>query len=61
MENLILIRVHSLEGLEPNKNIIIIDEITGQVFRGNEAELPIRILDENNPTSFRTQFLLMGA
>lgn len=61
MENVIIIRVESLEGLEPNKNFFVLDELTGNLYRGNEADLPIRVLDENNPTSFRSQFLLMGA
>lgn len=60
MENVILIKVESLTDLEPTQNFLVLNFVTGELFRGDDANPPIKILDEKN-SSFATQFLLMGA
>lgn len=57
MENVILIKVESLTDLEPTQNFIVLNTTTGEVFRGNDAEQPIQIMDAKKPVLYSRIYL----
>lgn len=59
METVILIKVESLTDLEPNENFLVINTVTGELFRGNGEGIPIKMLDEKSPTLYANQFMFM--
>lgn len=62
MENMILIRVDTeadLTDLDASKNMLILVEETGVLYRGNESGTPVMIMDDNG-VNYATHFLLMG-
>lgn len=60
MENVILIKVESLTDLEPTNNFFVLDMTTGELYRGNDTGIPIKILDEKSPTFYANQFMFYG-
>lgn len=62
MENVILIKVQTtdeLDTLEMNQNFLCIVSDTGEWYRGDGVNPPIRIMDDVS-SNFATHFLLMG-
>lgn len=57
MENVILIKVESLTDLEPAQNTFVINFTTGEMFRGNDADQPIQILDAKKPVLYSRIYL----
>lgn len=60
MEAVILIKVESLEDLTPLQNFLVLNTTTMELYRGDDTNPPIKILDENT-IDFESVFLLMGA
>lgn len=57
MENVILIKVESLTDLEPTQNFFVLNFTTGELFRGNDAQQPVKILDEKKPVLYSRIYL----
>lgn len=59
METVVLIKVESLTDLEPAQNLLILDTVTGEIYRGNDTGIPIKMLDEKSPTFYANQFMFL--
>lgn len=59
MENVILIKVESLSDLEPTQNFLVLNTVTGEIYRGDDTGIPIKILDEKSPTFYANQFMFL--
>jgi len=63
METVTIIKVETVDDLltlEMNQNFLCLVTNTGELYRGDGENAPIKIMDDNS-TNFRKHFLLMGA
>jgi hypothetical protein len=60
MQEVKIIYVDSLTGLEPERNFIIEDTVEGKKYLGNGTSIPEQIVTSSTPV-YQNLFMLMGA
>ncbi len=60
MEEVKIIYVDSLTGLEPERNFIIEDTVEGKKYLGNGTSIPAEIVTSATPV-YQNMFMLMGS
>jgi hypothetical protein len=60
MEEVKIIYVDSLTGLEPARNFLMYDTVEGKWYIGNDTSMPQELVTSGTPT-YQNLFMLMGS